>query len=390
MQFTLACPFLLTLLLCFWLPRYSESFAQLGSPNCVQPQPSFRLLRGGAREKKTMFRDNEGLRAPFGAEEATLLLPLRDKTVNEVSDTAAPHKFLGVTFMLAASFSISTMLFLVKILPPDFSPVVMVFWRSIIQLAISFIAVSASSKEKSRPIFGPRRIWKALFFRALFGSGAVASFFIATQALPLSDSITLQFTIPAFTAALAALVLGEKWGKLDITGAVVCLAGVVLIAQPSFLFPAAVAANTAPWAVGVGVGGAAMAGIAYVIVRAMGDSADSSVQVLWYAMVSTLMCLPAYALVGGDWAAAAAPGWANFSILVGMGICGYAGQWFTNRGLQLETAAKATLVTNTQIVFAFLYQIILLHEPAHALSLAGTGLIVGFMCIAGYAKVHEA
>ena len=77
-------------------------------------------------------------------------------------------------------------------------------------------------------------------------------------------------------------------------------------------------------------------------------------------------------------------------VFLTLGIFGFMGQLFTNQGLQLcESAAVATLVTNTQIVFAFLFEISILKEGLSPWSLIGTSLIVGYMAFTGSKMIQK-
>lgn len=71
------------------------------------------------------------------------------------------------------------------------------------------------------------------------------------------------------------------------------------------------------------------------------------------------------------------------------GFAGYGGQYFTNLGLQRETAATGTLVTSTQIVWTYIFELTFLHEGINGWSFAGTTLILGFMVVVGYLKLSQ-
>jgi hypothetical protein len=50
---------------------------------------------------------------------------------------------------------------------------------------------------------------------------------------------------------------------------------------------------------------------------------------------------------------------------------------------------KGTLATSTQIVWTYIFELAFLHEGINGWSLAGTGLILGFMLIVGFSKMTE-
>lgn len=296
--------------------------------------------------------------------------------------------------MALSVFSFSLMFLGVKLYSnaPTFT---LVFYRSVVQTILSLMVLIRGGQ--TNPL-GPPDCRKLLLLRGAFGSMAVAAFFFAIQGLPLPDAITLQFTTPVFAALMAVPLLGESWSRSDQLGALVCLAGVMLIARPSWLFgahvitegatSAAVTATTLPTT--IGLAGAALAALAYVLVRRIGNKADANVMVLYYAVISGLTAPLGSKLLGGSgsWDVLGNPTTADLFVFAGLGVFGFFGQLFTNKGLtKCDSAATATLVSNTQIVFAFLFEIAILHESISLWSLAGTALIVGYMVFAGMSKM---
>jgi drug/metabolite transporter (DMT)-like permease len=230
----------------------------------------------------------------------------------------------------------------------------LVFYRSLVQIAISLATLIWEGKNPLGPPGNNTRLF--LFLRGMFGATAVCAWFFGIQVLPLPDAVTLQFTTPPFAAAFAVCIVGEKWMPLDIVGAMVCLTGVALIAHPTWLFGKSqqvdqddqddTAMLMKALAVAVTTGGAAFAGIAYVLVRKIGERASAVVMVFYYGAVSVPIVFLGSGLLEGRWNVWAA-GETNFSVhdyflLLLMGIAGYCGQWFINLGLQNETAATVS------------------------------------------------
>lgn len=311
------------------------------------------------------------------------------------------HSVKGILLIMLGSFSFSVMFLLVKVMS-SMNTFTLVFWRSVVQIGISLVDLY----KKSKSPFGPNdlRVRFYLIIRAVFGAGAVMAWFFGIQILPLPDAVTLQFTTPPFAAAFAVCMVGEKWKPLDIIGAIVCLSGVALIAHPTWLFGSVAGAESEAIgntevssmlkavAVCVTTAGAMMAGLAYVCVRKIGDKADAVVMVFYYGTLSLPLTAIGSKMMLGTWNVLGDI--ANFRIidyflLLLVGFAGYGGQWFTNLGLQVETAATATLATSTQIVWTFIFEILFLHETLNLWSLGGTALILGYMMIVGIIKVME-
>ena len=75
-------------------------------------------------------------------------------------------------------------------------------------------------------------------------------------------------------------------------------------------------------------------------------------------------------------------------LLLMTGFSGHGVQYFTNLGLQRESAATGALATCSQFVYAF--EIMFLHKRIIMWSISGTVLILGFMLIVGNRKMKQA
>jgi len=286
-------------------------------------------------------------------------------------------------------------MFLVVKLLADASTFTLLFYRGLVQVVLSLITLLQGG---SHPL-GPPAVRPLLVLRAALGAAAVCAWFFGAQVLPLPDAVTLQFTNPPFAAAFAVCFVGERWLPLDMVGAVVCLTGVALIAHPTWLFgsPAGDARGDSDpvlqaLAVMITTAGAALAGLAYVCVRAIGDRASAVVMVFYYGAVSLPVAVAGSVLFEGTWDVVSIGGdsLARDSVLILLiGILGHAGQWLINLGLQKETAATATLATCTQIVWTYIFELAFLHEALNRWSLGGSGLILGYMLVVAVMKMNS-
>ena len=87
----------------------------------------------------------------------------------------------------------------------------------------------------SSNLWGPRDSWWLLCLKSLCGFLSTSAIYYSLNVLSLGDAVTLSFTSPIFTAAIAAACLAESFDRLDLIASAVSLAGVVLIARPPFL-----------------------------------------------------------------------------------------------------------------------------------------------------------
>jgi drug/metabolite transporter (DMT)-like permease len=214
-----------------------------------------------------------------------------------------------------------------------------------------------------------------LVFRGLLGYGALSCFFFAVLHLPLADTTTIHFTNPVFGAILAVFVLGEVMRGWEVVLVLLSLGGVLLVAQPDFLFGSG--AGHPPLAVGVALLGAFFSAAAYVTVRRLTRTNDPLVIVFYFGLTTVVGSLP-FTL-----ATYRSPSPRDWFVLAGVGLATLAGQVFVTRGLQMEKAARVMAVGYLQIVFAGLLGMVFFAEAPNAWSLMGTLVIIGSTFLMG-------
>ncbi len=147
------------------------------------------------------------------------------------------------------------------------------------------------------------------------------------------------------------------------------MAGVVLVAQPTFLFASGAALD--PIAVTIGVVGAIFSAIAYVVIRRLGSTEHHMVVVLYFPLVTGPASLPLLALEG-----LVLPEGIEWLLLLGIGVAAQLGQIEITKGFKLETAGRASSVTYLQIVLAYTWGVLFFGEYPNAISIIGALLVV--------------
>ncbi len=207
-----------------------------------------------------------------------------------------------------------------------------------------------------------------LLLRGVLGFGALTSVYYAVVHLPLADATVLQFTNPVWTAFAAALFLSEAVGLRETLLGLTSLGGVLMVARPSFLFGHASALD--PLAVGVGLFGALLTGVAYVLVRRL--RAESPMLIVFYfAAFSVAASLPLMVIHP------VMPGPATALVLLGVGLAAHLGQVLTTWAFRLEEAGRTSAVGYLQIVFAAGWGFLLFHEIPDAWTWSGAAVVVG-------------
>jgi drug/metabolite transporter (DMT)-like permease len=265
--------------------------------------------------------------------------------------------------MAFGAFWFSIMSLLVKLAGRRIPSQELVLVRALITLALSY----ASLRRAGLGVRGTHP--RLLLLRGVAGCAGLTCFYYSLVHLPLGEATLIQYTNPVFAAVMAAVVLRERVGAREIACLAVSLLGVVLVVRPAGLLGGEASALPAG-AVAIALLGALCSAAAYVTVRRMGAAEDSRRVVLYLPLVTVPVTLP-FALPGWVW-----PTPLEWLLLAGIGVTTQIAQVFMTRGLQRETAARATAVGYLQIVFAAAWGFLAFAERPGAWALAGGAVIV--------------
>jgi drug/metabolite transporter (DMT)-like permease len=206
-----------------------------------------------------------------------------------------------------------------------------------------------------------------LWLRSLAGSFSLVCTFYALPRLPVSDVLTITNMFPVWVAVLSWPLLGERpdW---RIALAVLCgVSGVALIQQPHFAegnFAALVALVSSLSTALAMIGLHRLKGI------------DARAIVVHFSAVSVLFVLAAFLLFDGNTESASTLQVEASLLLTGVGIAAAIGQVFLTKAFAAGPPARISVVGLTQVVFATLFDWLLLGRELNTISLFGTGLVL--------------
>ncbi|ORZ35603.1 hypothetical protein BCR44DRAFT_159370 [Catenaria anguillulae PL171] len=313
--------------------------------------------------------------------------------------------------------------------PYNYQPFQLVFFRSLVVYCIGTLwqlllevlsrnAPSQSTAPRTRVsvldlLLGPKGARWLLLGRASSGFVSVFTYYYSVRALSVGEATVLSFVSPIVVGILGALVLKERWEKIDAAASVISLFGVSVIANPSmlnFLTQSPVrtvrsialavqavveaedaAARTMSFATGIvsAVAGATT----YIWIRKIGKGASAM-------QVSTIFGLHSvWMSVLGAWAAGGSPWTVSHGVpasagewgyLLGLSCVGLTGQVLLNVALRFVAAAKASCMNFVQVPASFTLDF-LLHGRVPSLSdCVGGGTIVSCVLMVALAKSKRA
>lgn len=263
--------------------------------------------------------------------------------------------------MAMAAFFFSVMSVLVKLATVRLPSSHAVMARGIVTLVISIAVIR---RAKLSPWGNDK---KRLFLRGFAGFVGLNCFYYSLASLSLADASVIQYLNPVFAAILAAIFLGERMGILDAISVVVSFVGVVLVAQPPLLFAGSTHAPLGDAL--IAVAGAVASGVAYVTIRGLRGSDAPQVIVFYFPLVAVpLSIVPLLRDL-------TMPTPYEWILLLGIGVATQIAQVFMTRGLHAETAGRATAMSYLQVVFAYVWGMLLFDEVPNALGVVGTCLI---------------
>lgn len=235
--------------------------------------------------------------------------------------------------------------------------------RALVSLILSFVDV----QRKGISIWGNNR--KLLFLRGAVGTMALMCVYYAVTTLPLAEATILQYVHPVFTALLGVLFLKERVQGATMICIVLCLFGLGIMVQPNMA--TSITAEALPLqSVMIALLGAFGSSIAYVIVRKLSQTEDSSVIIFYFPLVA----LPTSTIL--MWNEFVWPSLAITIVLIFVGIFTQIGQYGLTKAMQTQEAGKASGYSYVQIVFSTLLGVLIFNEVPSVWTYLGGGFIV--------------
>ena len=289
-------------------------------------------------------------------------------------------------------------------------PFQMVFCRNLVQLALGCINTVAASSADRNPFGRPnKKVTPLLVARGVLGICTMTCNFYSVQLMQIEEATIISFLTPVFTALIGYFFLKEKLTKLEILGMPFSFIGILLVSAPPSLLSlfglggssasssssddlfsssnSMISANsscdasstslywgvlTPVWkrTVGAifGLLGCLGTATAYVMTRTIGKRVHHTVIINWLSLCGvTLPLLPMFLLEGFK-----VPHGKTWAYVASIGVVAFGAQTFLTTALRTGAAGRVAVANYTGIIWAFLWGIIVFHQPPEVLSYFGT------------------
>ena len=197
----------------------------------------------------------------------------------------------GVGWMVVAVAGLAGIVIAVRALKPDMTVPQLLFFRAIIGLiAISAIMIP---KEGIKALITKHLGFQIL--RNITHAGGQYCVFFGVISVPLAVVTSIEYTIPAITAAIAAMTINEKVNRYRWIGMAVSFLGVLIIVRPG-LVPVGLP-------MGMVILGAILFSVQNVMVKVLSQTESAGTMVFTMNIIQTLVFLgPAvYLWINPEW-----------------------------------------------------------------------------------------
>ncbi|MHA1108268.1 MAG: DMT family transporter [Alphaproteobacteria bacterium] len=262
----------------------------------------------------------------------------------------------GILWMLLQAASMAVTMAAVRKLSIQMPIVEIIFFRALIGFAIQ----APWLMQTGPSVFRPAALG-LVTLRSTFVFAAMVLWFAALAAMPISDAVALQFTLPLFAIMGAGLILGEEVGARRLAAAAAGFAGALVIIRPGFV-------EINPMALVVLVSAAFVAAVQITTKRLAGRVPGA---VLVFHM--NLLMLPIAAI-------AVAPVWmtpqmADIPWLLAVGVFGNIAHIFMMRAMQAADASLVAPVDFMRLPMAAGLGWLLFRETSDIWTWAGAAII---------------
>lgn len=267
------------------------------------------------------------------------------------------NKLYGIFFMILASSSFATMNLFAK-LTTGVNP----YQKTFISNLVATIIVSIILIKRKESFIGKKENRKFLLTRGIMGTIALLTNYISLQYLILPNATILSKLAPFFTIIFSFILLKEKISKFQIGVLVVAFTGSLFVVKPTLnasVIPSLIAILSA-----------AVSGIAYTMIRRIGDGESFWTVILSFTGIATITTSFSIFFDNSNLFGI------NLLFLILSGVSFTLGQVFLTLAYRNAPASEISVYDFFGLVLAAFYGFILLNEIPDTTSWIGYFIIV--------------
>lgn len=273
------------------------------------------------------------------------------------------------------------------------------FVRSMIQL---FFTVIFMIHSKVHPFGGEKKNVWSLCLMGIVEAAAIVLVYLSLEKIPVGDSTVIQFTAPVFTMIFSFCITKVCCSFIDGIFGSVSFIGVVFIAKPSLIegnsrsiyfhqhhrivshgfnataMPHESAKNLSTDYIVGGIFALAAAiclSWFYILNKMNGKKTDVTLTIL-YPSIFGMLIAPFAMLFKGEHVVLGELNSLSWGLLFIVGFVAFIGLMFMAEALQLENPGPAVLIRNMDVIYAFVFQFLFVHQPPGLSALIGTIIVI--------------
>ena len=292
------------------------------------------------------------------------------------------------------------------------SPYQVLFTRSLIQAILTVMLMLYNNIH----LYGGKRknIW-SLSLMGVFEASAIVLIYIALKKIPVGEATVIHFTAPVFTMLFSMCMARQCCSPIDGLFGMLSFVGVVIIGQPSIIeghkhvsywhhtythsINRHIVEHThshhhdaeslsTDYAVGCSL--ALIAAICfswfYIFNKMTGKNTDVALTIL-YPSIFGMLISPVAMAINREHVVLGELKWSYWLMFLVVGCFGFTGMLLMGEAFQLDDPGPAVLIRNMDVVYAFVFQSVLLGKPPGLAAAVGTIIIISCTSIIALNRV---
>lgn len=236
------------------------------------------------------------------------------------------------------------------------------YQKTFISNIVATIIICSIIIYKKESLIGKKENRKYLLARGILGTLSISALYYSIDYLVLADSTMLSKLSPFFTLIFSYLILKEKVSHKQCIYLIVAFIGSLFIIKPQF--------NSSILPALIGVLSAITAGLAYTMIRILGNKEGFYTIILSFTGIATIVTFPSIFYNTSNLTLD------NIIYLILGGLCFTAGQFFLTLAYKNAPASEISMYDYIGLIFAAIYGFLLFNESPDSLSILGYIIIL--------------